>query len=849
MDRRLVSILALVLAVGGQYWLGVEPWAPWLWVAALLLFAVQLRPPEGPCLPPTDAAPLAPGIEIGALAAVLAVAVFFRVHRLDLIPSGLNHDVAWNGLYALRILRGEPYTPYTAEAWGRETTMFYLQALGIRLFGVETPALIYPAVAAGIALVPIFYLWQRELFGARLALLATALLAVSGWHLVFSRIGWRAVLQPLMSTLAYWVFARAVRRRSTWSFCGAGAAVAAALYTYNAARLLPVLFPLFALYALARTSDRRAAIERWRRPAVDMTVCFAAVALPMAWYAATHWWAWQQRANATYFLDGHSVWDNLAALAKVYLVAANGDDFFVDTAVLEWPVAVLFVCGVVCCLRRARDLRAGFLLLGWLVAAIPAFLSTPNANRMIGTLPFAYAFAGVGAFFVLESLLPAFRPASARARPTAARVALAVALVVVAGASTWAQYFGPQRRDIPGFYPETTVVGRYARTLLSDYEVWIGGRNFPRETLDYLTYRGGDPRERAYTWLDDVTQAASTSITPVAGRGAAFILSSDGRSGLVFEQLRRRYPRAQVVDLADWSHDDAVFARALLLSPTALDAIAPRPEATPLPDVRLRDAGRGSAAGQFADPRGVAVGADGRVYVADTGNHRVQVFAADGRLTGVFGEHGATPGDFDEPSDIAVDAEGAVHVVDTWNNRVQKLDVSGFPLAYYAPPQGFFGPRGIAIADGKVYVTDTGGHRIEIFDTDGLYAGNLGMGEGGEPGQLRSPIGIAVDARQRIWVVDAGNLRLQVFAPNGALVKALPVPGWSGSELHEGYLAADGDAVLLTDPPAGKVWRVSLDGRFEEIASGLRYPGGIARGSSAVLVTERDAGHIASLTR
>src|SRR6185295_13531636 len=109
--------------------------------------------------------------EVAAFSLVLAIGVFFRVYRLGLIPSGLNHDVAWNGLYALRILRGEPYTPYTAEAWGRETTMFYLQALGIRLFGVELPAMIYPAVLAGILLIPVFYLWLRELFGARAALM------------------------------------------------------------------------------------------------------------------------------------------------------------------------------------------------------------------------------------------------------------------------------------------------------------------------------------------------------------------------------------------------------------------------------------------------------------------------------------------------------------------------------------------------------------------------------------------------------------------------------------------------------------------------------------------------------
>ena len=184
----LLAAATLLLALAGQLGLGLYAWAPLAWLGAVALFVVQLRDGAARRFPAGDL-PLASPWQPVAVVAVLGLGVFSRVYRLDLIPSGLNHDVAWNGLYGLRILQGEPYTPYTTEAWGRETLMLYLQALGIRLFGVELPALIYPAVLAGILLLPIFYLWMREAFGPRLALAATFLLAVSGWHLVFSRIG------------------------------------------------------------------------------------------------------------------------------------------------------------------------------------------------------------------------------------------------------------------------------------------------------------------------------------------------------------------------------------------------------------------------------------------------------------------------------------------------------------------------------------------------------------------------------------------------------------------------------------------------------------------------------------
>ena len=99
----------------------------------------------------------------------------------------------------------------------------------------------------------------------------------------------------------------------------------------------------------------------------------------------------------------------------------------------------------------------------------------------------------------------------------------------------------------------------------------------------------------------------------------------------------------------------------------------------------------------------------------------------------------------------------------------------------------------------------------------------------------------------RLWVVDAGNHRLQVFEPSGEVAKMIPVPGWSGSEVREGYVIEDGDAVLLTDPPAGKVWRVDLEGSFEERARRLRFPGGLAAGPTGIYVAERDAGQVKAL--
>lgn len=79
----------------------------------------------------------------------------------------------------------------------------------------------------------------------------------------------------------------------------------------------------------------------------------------------------------------------------------------------------------------------------------------------------------------------------------------------------------------------------------------------------------------------------------------------------------------------------------------------------------------GTAPGQFLRPQGVCVDASGNIIVADSRNHRVQIFLPDGRFLAKFGTMGSGPGQLDRPSGICTTADGRVVVVDFGNNRVQ----------------------------------------------------------------------------------------------------------------------------------------------------------------------------------
>ena len=82
---------------------------------------------------------------------------------------------------------------------------------------------------------------------------------------------------------------------------------------------------------------------------------------------------------------------------------------------------------------------------------------------------------------------------------------------------------------------------------------------------------------------------------------------------------------------------------------------------------------KGSSPGSFNVATGIEVDRQGRVYVADFYNHRIQVFTDDGDFLVEFGAQGSAPGEFERPTDVAVDAQGGIFVVDFGNHRIQKF--------------------------------------------------------------------------------------------------------------------------------------------------------------------------------
>jgi len=182
------------------------------------------------------------------------------------------------------------------------------------------------------------------------------------------------------------------------------------------------------------------------------------------------------------------------------------------------------------------------------------------------------------------------------------------------------------------------------------------------------------------------------------------------------------------------------------------------------------EGGHGNAKGQFENPHGVAVDTAGNIFVADTGNGRMQKFSPNGTFVATI----ATT----DPNGIAIDRAGNIYVAEIGSkHRIQKLGPDGTFIAEWAP--GLYGPRKIAIGpDDSVYVVDSGRNRIVKFSSDGQVLASWGS-EGSGDGQFRALSSVGVDPiNNKVYVADPVNSRIQVFDSNGKFLSKWSVPEW-----------------------------------------------------------------------
>ena len=205
-----------------------------------------------------------------------------------------------------------------------------------------------------------------------------------------------------------------------------------------------------------------------------------------------------------------------------------------------------------------------------------------------------------------------------------------------------------------------------------------------------------------------------------------------------------------------------------------------------------------AATAQFRDPRAVAIdAARNRLYIADSGNHVIRVLTLDGMVSTFAGNGRADDRDgnaqqagFREPSGLAIDADGNVYVADSGNHKVRRITPQGVVTTFAgtglpghangaATQAQFHRPQGIAISeDGALYIADTANHVIRHI-VNGAVTTIAGTGYAGAVdgaaanATFHQPVGLALDPAGDLLIADSHNHKVRRLSATG-VVTTLP---------------------------------------------------------------------------
>jgi 4-amino-4-deoxy-L-arabinose transferase-like glycosyltransferase len=370
---------------------------------------------------------------------IVLVAVGLRVWGLPRPPAGPYYDEAANGILADSIAGGDYLPIFITSYTGKEILFFYLAAVLVKIVGPGLLALRLTSALVGLATVPAFYWCARELFPRDrfVAPLAAALLATSFWHLALSRIGLRAISQPLLQALTVAALWRGLRTGRWTTLVLAGVLLGLTGYTYLAARLFPIPLALaLAAWFLAHRASRRRPLGQVAAFGLAAGAAFA----PLGLYFLRHPDRFLVRIEQV-AREGSQLSPLQAYVRALGLLFIEGDPLarlnLPGKPVLGPLLAIAFFGGLALMIRRllrdrdplarARDV----LLLGWVpIMILPTALTlsdiVPSHLRAAGLLPLLYLLPALALSWLSERLLK-WRPRWSAWLPAGAVLALLVA--------------------------------------------------------------------------------------------------------------------------------------------------------------------------------------------------------------------------------------------------------------------------------------------------------------------------------------------------------------------------------------------------------------------------------------
>lgn len=507
--------------------------------------------------------------EVALVVMFVLIGGALRLFNLEGIPQNLGGDEASQGLAAIEFITGSNRDMFNVGWYGVPTMSFFWQSFWFRAFGISTFSLRLPWAIMGTLTILLCFWVLRSLFGTRIALIASFLLATYHFHIHFSRLGSNQVADPFFLLLALGLLLRGIETRNSLYFVLTGALLGISLYFYAGARLAPIWLGATAgLWVLFRPGF-------WREHRGNLMLAilaFVIVGGPMLLFAVEQPDAFNTRFNQVNIFrsgwlkreisaTGLSMWSILADQTRRAVFSFN---YYPDRTVwygmrvpfLNFVGAVLFVLGIGYATAQGTDYRyLPFVLWFWLAVILGGALneSPPSSMRLITLAPGLCLFPTLALIKlgdVLRTLWKEWRPAI-----------LSVQLLVVAWlavSSVWFYFvdYTPKRIYGSTNAEVATVAGHYLHALTdelgSDYRVYFFG--LPRMFFGFATIPFLAPGVEG-TDVPNPLQGPPTFVDQ--SRPAVFIFLPHRRADL--ETVRRYYPRGRLQEFRQEAVDTVLF--------------------------------------------------------------------------------------------------------------------------------------------------------------------------------------------------------------------------------------------------------------------------------------------------
>jgi streptogramin lyase/4-amino-4-deoxy-L-arabinose transferase-like glycosyltransferase len=487
--------------------------------------------------------PISP-LEIFALVAIVGIALFLRLYRLDAFPFGTWYDEAENGLQALRILEQPDFWPLFVGSIHAPAHYLYLIATSFTLFGATTTAIRIVSVVMGVGAVLAGYLVGRELFGRRIMGLTVAfLLAVAGWSINFSRIGMYNIATPLFELLAIGFLLRGMRRQRLTDYLWAGLSLGLGFSFYSAFQLFLPVVGIFILYALVTV---RGFLRNSWSGLIVMGMAALLVVAPILLFAYEKPDIYFSRTQNTFLFADKSPDERWPALVESVRKHAlmfnlrgdpNGRHNLPGEPMLDPVLGGLMVLGLG--LTVLRFYRPGaLLLLLWMgVMLLGGILSldfeAPQSLRAIGTLPAAYLLAALPIY----ALWRAWKETGAGRRYPRLFVWPLLAGLIYIGYINYHDYFVRRAQDFASWNAFSTPESIAANLLVEEgdeADFYIISFFHGHPSINFLA------RDRKNYGRLETTDQMPLRRSP--DRDTVLILNAESRS--LYDEARRHYPNA-----------------------------------------------------------------------------------------------------------------------------------------------------------------------------------------------------------------------------------------------------------------------------------------------------------------